>query len=579
MRNYLMSLVCVLSFAGCEPASWQPPVEPFIINGSVDTNAVHDAVGFLYQDAGFACGGTLVTPNVLLTAAHCVTYSNSTTPVPADQLQVFFCRDLNNCDYNTRGREVIQSWVHPSYNATSIRYDLALLRLSGPAPADVVPIPFLPASLALTNSDIGGAITFVGYGLTDGSNENSSSSVRRVYTGSIAGLCHSSSPCTISQWSGTYAAPWTIWTNQNNGGTCQGDSGGPGLVTRNNVKYVAGITSYGYSECEGPGVYTEVSNYESQINSFINSPPAEICTDGKDNNGDGAIDCADPACGGQGACPDSPCDSYFYLFCNETVTSTTRNGVAAFSSYNCAQGSWTGAEVAFQVAMPPGTVATITLTPLEQDLDMFVVSGDRTSCAASTCTQYSANDALAPETLTVNVGDTLSYLIIESYRYPGRFSLTTSCVFPPENCTNGIDDDGDDKRDCADPDCASHPECVAPTQERVCDDDVDNDGDGLTDCDDSDCLEDTACVGLVERACADGMDNDGDGWADCFDTDCVNSVACKKDDAPDDGCSTSGRSRGAGGWVLWLAFVPFVLRRSSWERRRRRSVGDVENNR
>jgi secreted trypsin-like serine protease len=561
MRKLLLSAVVFVLALGCATED-RPPLESFIINGSVDSSAAHDAVAFLYQDAGYACGGTLIAPNVLLTAAHCVTYSNSTTKVPVDQFSVFFCRDLNNCDYNSRGREVIQSWVHPSYNATSIRYDLALLRLSGPAPGDVTPIPVLPASSTLTNADIGAAITFIGYGLTDGSNENSSSTVRRIYTGSIAGLCHSSNPCTISQWSGTYAAPWTIWTNQNSGGTCQGDSGGPGLVTRNNVKYVAGITSYGYSECEGPGVYTEASNYESQINSFITGAPAEICGDGIDNDGNGSTDCADSTCTGVGACPSSPCEDYSYLFCNGTVTATTQNGIAGFTNYNCmAQGAETGPEIAYQLAMPPGTVAQITMTPLDQDLDVFLVEGDRFSCASSACLQYSANDALAAETLSVTVGETPLYLVVESYRYPGRFTLTATCVFPPENCTNSIDDDGDGLRDCADPDCTDEPVCQAPTQEYWCDDGFDNDEDGLTDCADPDCVNSVACAGLFERACADGLDNDEDGLTDCADPDCVNSVACRKDDASDSGCSTSARTRPAGGWLLLLAFAPALLRR------------------
>ncbi|MBU1242715.1 trypsin-like serine protease [Myxococcota bacterium] len=561
MRKLLLSAVLFVMAFGC--GSENPPsLESFIINGSVDTSAANDAVAFLYLDAGYACGGTLIAPNVLMTAGHCVTYSNTTTPVPVDQFSVFFCRDLNNCDMATRSREVIQSWVHPSYNATNIRYDIALLRLSGPAPGDVTPIPILPAAQVLTNADIGAAITFVGYGLTNGSDENSNSMVRRIYTGSIEGLCHSSNPCTISQWSGTYAAPWTIWTDQNNGGTCQGDSGGPGLVTRNNVKYVAGITSYGYSECTGPGVYTEVSNYESQINTFINGAPAEICTDSIDNDGDGAVDCADSTCTGVGTCPSSPCEDYYYLFCNETVNSTTKNGIAGFTEYACmAQGTETGPEIAFQLAMPPGTVVQITMTPLDQDLDIFLLSGDRYSCASSSCLQYSANDALAAETMSVTVGETPTYLVVESYRYPGRFSLTTTCVFPPENCTNSIDDDGDDDTDCDDTDCASQQVCQAPTQEYWCDDDIDNDQDGLTDCADSDCASNAACAGQVELACADQLDNDGDGWADCFDPDCANSVACKKKEASDSGCSTSARPRSGGGWMLLLAFIPVIIRR------------------
>jgi uncharacterized repeat protein (TIGR01451 family) len=55
---------------------------------------------------------------------------------------------------------------------------------------------------------------------------------------------------------------------------------------------------------------------------------------------------------------------------------------------------------------------------------------------------------------------------------------------PPEDCTNGGDDDGDALADCQDPDCATLPACQ---QAEVCGDCVDNDGDGLADYDDPDC--------------------------------------------------------------------------------------------
>lgn len=48
----------------------------------------------------------------------------------------------------------------------------------------------------------------------------------------------------------------------------------------------------------------------------------------------------------------------------------------------------------------------------------------------------------------------------------------------PEDCYNGIDDDGDGLIDCADPDC----DCT-----EICDNGIDDDGDGLVDADDPDC--------------------------------------------------------------------------------------------
>lgn len=55
-----------------------------------------------------------------------------------------------------------------------------------------------------------------------------------------------------------------------------------------------------------------------------------------------------------------------------------------------------------------------------------------------------------------------------------------------ENCSNGIDDDGDSLVDCNDPDCACDPAC-APSTETNCANRVDDDCDGLVDCFDPDC--------------------------------------------------------------------------------------------
>jgi len=55
---------------------------------------------------------------------------------------------------------------------------------------------------------------------------------------------------------------------------------------------------------------------------------------------------------------------------------------------------------------------------------------------------------------------------------------------PPEDCTNGVDDDGDGLTDCSDTDCADVAACAGV---EVCGDCIDNDGDGQADYDDPDC--------------------------------------------------------------------------------------------
>ena len=59
-----------------------------------------------------------------------------------------------------------------------------------------------------------------------------------------------------------------------------------------------------------------------------------------------------------------------------------------------------------------------------------------------------------------------------------------------------------------------------------CTDGVDNDGDGLFDCNDPDCDSDIACVGLQPEVCTDCVDNDGDGLIDCADASCSSDIAC-----------------------------------------------------
>lgn len=101
------------------------------------------------------------------------------------------------------------------------------------------------------------------------------------------------------------------------------------------------------------------------------------------------------------------------------------------------------------------------------------------------------------------------------------------------NCSDLIDNDGDGFVDCADSDCAGSPDCP----ETSCDDGIDNDRDGRTDCQDSDCALDPACI---ETECSDGVDNDGDTLVDCGDPDCDVSPNCLPEEICEDGTDNDG---------------------------------------
>lgn len=61
--------------------------------------------------------------------------------------------------------------------------------------------------------------------------------------------------------------------------------------------------------------------------------------------------------------------------------------------------------------------------------------------------------------------------------------------------------------------------------ETVCNDNTDNDGDGRIDCADADCVGQTGALGelcqATESTCDDGFDNDRDGLTDCADPNCA----------------------------------------------------------
>lgn len=90
-----------------------------------------------YTDEGFFCGGVVVAPTKILTAAHCVKgynwYLNGAVVTGATQLP--------SADGDLHGgtaTAVWRQWNNPTYNAATIDNDIALLTL--PVPVKATPL-------------------------------------------------------------------------------------------------------------------------------------------------------------------------------------------------------------------------------------------------------------------------------------------------------------------------------------------------------------------------------------------------------------------------------------------------------
>ncbi len=122
-----------------------------IIGGTVDTG--DPAVVMLYGH-GYQCTGTLVAPNVILTAGHCLE-SAGTAFFGNGYGDFFDQREIAEC-YPSR---------HYAPPGTQTGEDIALCRLTTDAPVDVAPLPMNQEPL--DDSYAGAEIRSVGFGISD----------------------------------------------------------------------------------------------------------------------------------------------------------------------------------------------------------------------------------------------------------------------------------------------------------------------------------------------------------------------------------------------------------------------------
>lgn len=244
--------------SGDEPGADQ--AETRVVGGTPAPFVPHQAV--LRVNGALTCGGSLIHPRWVLTAAHCVA-------VPRLDRVAVGLGSTSMAEAFAAGTVVPGSAVriHPDFVRLTYENDLALVRLPSP-------VRFASVRVADTTDAAAGAYLadrtyrVSGWGRLAAGGDLPST-LRWAEVPIV-----DDTTCASPAWYGDrFFAPAMVCAGYPQGGidTCQGDSGGP--MWRDDLQ--VGIVSWGIgcAQPNQPGVYTRLARYEPWVAATVGRPP------------------------------------------------------------------------------------------------------------------------------------------------------------------------------------------------------------------------------------------------------------------------------------------------------------------
>uniref|UniRef100_A0A8P0S8Q4 Kallikrein 1 n=2 Tax=Canis lupus familiaris TaxID=9615 RepID=A0A8P0S8Q4_CANLF len=248
------------------PAGAAPPVQSRIIGGWDCTKNSQPWQAALYHYSKFQCGGVLVHPEWVLTAAHCIN----------DNYQLWLGRyNLFEHEDTAQFVQVRESFPHPEFNLSLLKnhtrlpeedysHDIMLLRLAEPAQiTDAVRVLDLPTQ----EPQVGSTCYASGWGSIEPDKFIYPDDLQCVDLELLSNdICANAHSQKVTE--------FMLCAGHLEGGkdTCVGDSGGPLICDG----VLQGITSWGHVPCGSPNmpaVYTKVISHLEWIKETMTANP------------------------------------------------------------------------------------------------------------------------------------------------------------------------------------------------------------------------------------------------------------------------------------------------------------------